>query len=192
MSDEPEKVALSRVRAYTRASGVFRFFPSPLHLLLLTCWGIEWCVWRLHPFVFTLGEGKNAPFVHLQWVEYQINVFVGEGWRQKNETAWGARRVYACARKHPFPAFSKWPKGIEKTRDDFGKSSRVFEKRRELFHDWSATNYKEVVVYFEDPYAAWQKGTIKMQLNLSGRIVQNTTTSMGLPIQRLRVYRRNQ
>jgi len=31
-----------------------------------------------------------------------------------------------------------------------------------------------------------------MQLNLSGRIVQNTATSMGLPIQRLRVYRRNQ
>ena len=114
MSDEPEKIPLSRVRVYTRASGVFRFFPSPLHLLLLTCWGIEWCVWRLHPFVFTLGEGKNAPFVHPQWVEYQANVFVGEGWRQKNETAWGARRVYACARKYPFPAFSTCPKGIEK------------------------------------------------------------------------------
>ena len=37
MSNEPEKVALSRVRVYTRASGVFRFFPSLLHLLLLTC-----------------------------------------------------------------------------------------------------------------------------------------------------------
>ena len=132
MSDEPEKIASSRVRVYTRASGVFRFFPSPLHLLLLTCWGIEWCVWRLHPFVFTLGEGKNAPFVHLQWLEYQINVFVCEGWRQKNETAWGARRVYACARKHPFPAFSTCPKCIEKTRDDSNESSRVFGKSGEF------------------------------------------------------------
>ena len=147
---------------------------------------------------------KASPFcIHPRWrqkcafcspVLAWISGWCDRMWRVK-AGKWNclrrATRIRVCE-KTPISGFSTCPKVIEKTWDDFGKSSRVFEKRRELFHDWSATNYKEVVVYFEDPYAAWQKGAIKMQLNLSGRIVQNTATSMGLPIQRLRVYRRNQ
>lgn len=181
----------SRARVYARVRrfSIFSFTASPFAPNLLRD---------------RMMRVKASPFcVHPRWrqkcafcspVLAWISGWCIRGWRVKAEK-WNclrrATRIRVCE-KTPISGFSTCPKVIEKTWDDFGKSSRVFEKRRELFHDWSATNYKEVVVYFEDPYAAWQKGAIKMQLNLSGRIVQNTATSMGLPIQRLRVYRRNQ
>ena len=51
------------------------------------------------------------------------------------------------------------------------------------------TKYLGAVVYFVDPYASWQRGTIE-NTNSSDNIFQNKPTLMKLQIKRLRLYRR--
>ena len=51
------------------------------------------------------------------------------------------------------------------------------------------TKYLGAVVYFADPYASWQKGTIE-NTNSSDSIFQNKPTLMKLQIKRLRAYKR--
>ena len=46
--------------AYTRASGVFRFFPSPLHPWRIINWWTRLCGWRLHPTLPFTGEGLKS------------------------------------------------------------------------------------------------------------------------------------
>ena len=52
----------------TRASSVFLFLPSPLHLLGVKSWARVSCVWRLHPFSFTCFFAMEV----VQSVEFQI------------------------------------------------------------------------------------------------------------------------
>ena len=40
------------------------------------------------------------------------------------------------------------------------------------------TDGLKYVVYFADPYASWQKGVVKIQTSLLGRIAQSKPTSM--------------
>ena len=71
----PHSWHVYNVRVRTRASSVFLFLPSPLHLLGVNRSSIVRYVWRLHPFSFT---------VFLQWKSYKVLKFrlLRWGWRQ--------------------------------------------------------------------------------------------------------------
>ena len=56
--------------AYARASSVFLFLPSLLHLLGVNRWARVSCGWRLHPFPFTCFFAMDV----VQGVEFQIVV----------------------------------------------------------------------------------------------------------------------
>ena len=130
----------------TRASSVFLFLPSPLHLLGVNRWSIVHYVWRLHPFAFTCFFATNVvQGVVSQVVAVKVKVKAGfaftlkrliysllwanvKGEGKKRKFAESARayiRVGACPARRVEWDFVLGREVWDKTREEVTKSGDV-------------------------------------------------------------------
>ena len=172
----------------TRASSVFLFLPSPLHLLGVKSWARVSCVWRLHPFSFTCFFAMEV----VQSVEFQIvavkvkvnagfaftlNRLIysllwanvkGEGKKGKfAECACAYIRVGACPARRIEWEFVRGREVLRETREEVAKSGEVLRESRLVFFEWSGGGREKRLL----------SSFLRLQKSYLGRIASKNTSS---------------